>query len=143
MPDRDNKLGKAKDLGFLGSSPLSKSDRLSLTDLDDLYHFSLSDRRNVELSLSSIAKGADLDIELYALKGNQIPGKMGSLDFRKLRKVDLNASLQLKGSSRRKGNLSEQISIDNLDAGHYFVRVKQRKGSSRYQLDLSAQAIPK
>jgi hypothetical protein len=39
MPDRDNKLGKAKNLGLLGSSSLSKGDRLGPIDLDDLYRF--------------------------------------------------------------------------------------------------------
>jgi hypothetical protein len=99
MADRDNKLGKAKNLGLLGSSPLNKRDRLSQGDLDDLYRFSLSGRSSLDLSLAKIAKGADVDVEVYALKRsfNDVKRSIGNIDFRKLQRGDRNANLILVG----------------------------------------------
>jgi len=127
MPDQDNKLRNAKHLGGLGSAPLSKSDRLSPTDLDDLYRFSLERSSSIELSL--IAKGGKASIELYALKGS-LSQAIGRTDFRKLRGKNKKI-LQLVSASRR----------GDLPSGEYFVRVLQRKGSSSYEFKLSALPI--
>lgn len=114
MTNADNKLGKATKLNVPGS----KANRVGLTDLDDLYRFRLDGRSSVDLSLSKIAKGAKVDIELYALNRplNQVLRSIGKIDFRKLRGKDLKSNLQLVPASGR----------SNLQSGEYFVRILQR-----------------
>jgi len=144
MRDVDGKLSRANSLGILNASLLNRSNKVGQTDLDDLYRFKLSDRSSVNLLLSNITKGADVDVELYASKRplNQVLAKIGKLDFRKLRRGDRNANLQLVAASRQSGNQDEKI-LSTLAAGDYFIRVLQRQGNSRYQLRLSAMAIDK
>jgi hypothetical protein len=140
MPDRDNKLGKAKNLGLLGSSSLSKGDRLSQGDLDDLHRFSLSGRSNLDVSLAKIEKGTDVDVEVYALKRsfNDVKRSIGNIDFRKLQRGDRNVNLILVGAL--KGKQTQNL-FGNLDRGDYLVRVLQRKGNSPYQFKLVANSL--
>jgi len=137
MPNLDNKLRKAKNLGLLGSSPLSKGDRVSLTDLDDLYRFSLNRSSSLDISLAKVAKSADVDVEVYALKlpFNLVERSIGNIDFRKLQRGDRNANLRLVGAL--KGSQAQKT-LGNLGQGDYVLRVLQRKGNSAYQFKLVA-----
>ena len=136
MADQDNRLGKAKPVGLPGS----RNDGLSATDLDDLYRFSLSGKSSLSLGLSGVKK-ANFDVEVYSFKVpfSQIPKKIKSLEFRKL-KGNLNKYLQFVGASRKAGTAAESIQQE-LASGEYLVRVLRRKGNSKYRLNLNSTLI--
>jgi hypothetical protein len=137
-----NTLQGMSNLGVLRSSPLSKTDQVGLTNRDDFYRFKLGSHGRLDLQLSQIAKGANVDVELYALKRpwNQVVRQIGKLDFRKLSAATRKANLQWLDLSRQPRNAKESI-VGDLGPGDYCVRVLQRTGKSRYRLSLKATAI--
>jgi hypothetical protein len=60
----------------------------------------LSGRSSLDLSLAKIAKGADVDVEVYALKRsfNDVKRSIGNIEFRKLRRGDRQRQSQLSSS---------------------------------------------
>ncbi|NJO40545.1 MAG: hypothetical protein HC769_04490 [Cyanobacteria bacterium CRU_2_1] len=139
----DNQLKGAINLGGLGASPLTRSNRIGLTDRDDLYRFSLKEHSRFDLAATNIAKGADLNVELYALKRpwNQVIRQIGTLDFSQIRRINRNINLQRVSSSRRSRNRNETLAIDSLAPGEYICRVLRQRGNSRYRLNMRATAI--
>lgn len=140
MADRDNRLGRASSL----SLPVSRSDKLGRTDLDDLFQVSLSKRSKLDLSVSGVRRGANFDVELYRFKVpvSQIPVKVRNTDFRKLRTADRNRYLELAGSSRLGSNRNESLSLAAAAEGNYLVRLLRRTGDSRYRLAVTATELP-
>jgi ELWxxDGT repeat protein len=138
MADRDNRIGRARNLGL---PPVNRRDSLGNKDLDDLFRVNLLGRSSLDLSLSGMKK-ANFDVEVYAFKRpiNQIPKNVRNLDFRSLRARVRNQYLQLVGASRRRGSANESIQR-NLDAGQYLVRVYRRSGNSRYMLRMNSTPI--
>jgi hypothetical protein len=124
MSKSDNTLNGAIKLGTLGSTPLSKSDSVSLIDRDDMYRFRTTGRSRLNLTFQ--AQGGRANYEIYTIKRpwEQVLRQIGKLDFRKLRRANLTANLQ-------------RVSSSNLDAGNYFIRVFHRAGRPRYRLWLS------
>ncbi|MBD1866885.1 hypothetical protein H6F95_06135 [Cyanobacteria bacterium FACHB-471] len=139
MADVDNKLGAARNLGILNASSIRRSDRVGRTDLDDLRRFRLGERRSLNLSLSRITRGANVDVEVYAAKPplNQVLGSIGGKDFRRLSATERNDNLQLVAASRQSGNQDEALTIASLNPGVYFVRVLRRTGDTPYLLSLA------
>ncbi|WP_088889400.1 hypothetical protein [Leptolyngbya ohadii] len=139
MAGADNRLRRAVNLGTLSAAPVNRSSNIGRSDLDDLYRFSLSQRSSLNLSLSSLARGANADLELYRLKRplNDTLRQIGNLDFRKLGNK-LKTYLQRVAASKRGKNQNEAISVSDLEAGIYFLRVLQRQGNSRYVLQTTA-----
>ncbi|MBD1866884.1 hypothetical protein H6F95_06130 [Cyanobacteria bacterium FACHB-471] len=139
MADIDNKLGAARNLGILNASSIRRSDRVGRTDLDDLRRFRLGERRSLNLSLSRITRGANVDVEVYAAKPplNQVLGSIGGKDFRRLSATERNDNLQLVAASRQSGNQDEALTIASLNPGVYFVRVLRQTGDTPYLLSLA------
>jgi hypothetical protein len=101
---------EAKPVGDLSGDFRTYSERLSAGDGSDFYSFSLSDSREVSLSLGGMS--SDVDIILRDSDGNEV------------------------ASSRRGGRAGENITA-NLDAGEYTVEVVGFAGrSTRYTLQL-------
>ncbi|MBF2050688.1 MAG: hypothetical protein IGS54_25550 [Elainella sp. C42_A2020_010] len=125
MSNADNKLRGAKNLGVL-SSPISRTDKVGLTDQDDLYRVSLKQRSRLDLTLTKLGKGR-CAVELYALKRPlaQVLRQIGKLDFRKIGRKERNANLKLIPAAQQGRS---------QNAGIYFVRVLHQAGNSRYRL---------
>jgi hypothetical protein len=139
MPNPYNSLKEVTNLGVLSPSPLNQINQVGLTNRDDFYRFTVGNRSRFDLKLSQIAKAANADVELYALKRpwNQVVRQIGNLDFRKLSAAARKANLQWVNSSKQNRNRDESI-VGDLAPGEYCVRVLQRAGRSRYQLSLKA-----
>ena len=135
-------LKEGSNLGALSDSPLSRINQVGRTNRDDFYRFKVGNHSQLDLKLSQIAKGANVDVELYALKRSwsQVVRRIGNLDFRKVSAVARSTNLQWMGSSMQNRNSNESITGD-LAPGEYCVRVLQRSGNSRYQLSLKSTAI--
>jgi hypothetical protein len=139
MVDTDNKLRGVTKLRVPSSSIVKRTDRVGRGDLDDLYYFRLSGASDLNLTLSGIEAGADVDVQIYRLKRhfNQVPHRIGRKDFRRLSTTERDTYLQLIPTPRRGGNQNERTMLQGLEAGGYIVHVLQRRGNSRYQLTLA------
>jgi len=122
-----NELYGSSDLGILRSQPLSR-DNYSLTTSDpsDIFKFSITEKRSINLYLHDISFGDDADLFLYQDNGNGI--------------FDLNDTLLT--SSQRGSNNDDQINWANATAGSYFAEVKRynpgSSGNVFYDLDFAA-----
>ena len=136
MADRDSRLGGASSLGL----PANRNDKLGSRDLDDLFQVSLAQKSKLELGVSNIKRGANLNVEIYSLNVplSEIPSKVRSTDFRKLKSSDRNRYLTLVTASRQAGNKSESLTLAEVAAGNYLVRVLRQKGDSGYRLAVNA-----
>jgi ELWxxDGT repeat protein len=136
MADRDSRLGGASSLGL----PANRTDKLGSKDLDDLFQINLAKKSKLELGVSSIKRGANIDVEIYSLNVplSQIPNKARTTDFRKLKGGDRNKYLTLVSASRAGGNANESLTLSEAAAGNYLVRLLQRKGNSGYRLAINA-----
>ncbi|NJO40548.1 MAG: hypothetical protein HC865_07755 [Cyanobacteria bacterium RU_5_0] len=143
MANTDGMLRGANPLGVLGTSPQNRGNLVGQLDRDDLYRFSLREHSRFDLTLSKIAKGANIDVELYALKcpWTRVVRQIGKLEFRQIRNAARKANLQLIRAARRGGHRNESLAIDSLNSGEYVLRVLQRSGNTRYRLRLAAKAI--
>ncbi|QYO62044.1 hypothetical protein [Leptolyngbya sp. 7M] len=132
MSNADNKLRGAKNLGVL-SSPISRTNKVGLTDQDDLYRVSLKQRSRLDLTLTKPGKGR-CAVELYALKRPlaQVLRQIGKLDFRKIGRKERNANLKLIPAAKQ--GRSQKPGI-------YFVRVLHQAGNSRYRLQVAAPPV--
>ena len=109
VPEPGNTLRTAYNVGTL-SGTRTFTDRISSSDTNDYYRFSLGSASNFNLSLTGMS--ADADVQLLDSNGNSIT------------------------YSRRSGSGNESINRA-LAAGTYFVRVYQYSGNTNYTLNLS------
>lgn len=107
----DNSLAKAQSLGALDGNSVSKRDSLNKRDRVDSFTFTLNRSSNIKLKLSGLKANADLTL----LDGT------GKTIVR----------------SAKSGNKAEKVQRQ-LAAGTYFVQVKGKGGSTKYQLKGSA-----
>jgi hypothetical protein len=131
MANADNKLKGAQKISGLGAAPRSWAGKVGLTDRDNLYSFVLKQPKSFNLALTKLSKAkGSVAVEIYAAKRplKQVLRQIGNLDFRKIRRSDRQANLQLLP-------LQGQTT---LAAGHYFLRVLSRTGNSRYRLQVAA-----
>jgi ELWxxDGT repeat protein len=136
MADRDSRLGGASSLGL----PANRTDRLGSKDLDDLFQINLAKKSKLELGVSNVKRGANIDVEIYSLNLplSQIPNKARITDFRKLKSGDRSKYLTLVGASRAGNNKSESLTLAEAAAGSYLVRLLRQKGDSGYRLAMNA-----
>ncbi|WAS05959.1 pre-peptidase C-terminal domain-containing protein [Gloeomargaritales cyanobacterium VI4D9] len=99
----------------LGSTPTTFTDWVGSTDTLDYYRFTLTQTSTVNLSLT----GLSADAQLGLLDAN---GRWLAWDW-------------------RTGTASESITQE-LNAGTYFIEVRQGSGSTHYNLTASATALP-
>jgi serine protease len=109
----DNSFSTADDITNL-TRPLTITDFVGNSDTSDMYRFSLSSDSSFNLSLNGLI--ADADVELFNVNGTRIASS---------------------------AKLSTQMeALDRiLNAGTYYVQVKQYKGDTNYRLGLSATPI--
>lgn len=105
----DDRLGGARKVGSLNRTRTFK-DSVGLRDKNDYYALKINGRSSLNLSLSNLQNDVDLSL---VQNGRVI------------------------ASSSRKKNQPEKITA-TLAPGAYYVRVYQKRGSSRYQLSLTA-----
>lgn len=109
----DDTWATALDLGILTTTNIQ--DFVGSSDRQDYYHFSLATSSDFSLSLTQLS--ADADVLLYTSAGI------------------------LLDSSEAWGNTNETISLSNLAAGDYYVKVFQYQGDTTYDLNLKATAL--
>ncbi|HEY9639804.1 MAG TPA: hypothetical protein V6C57_04935, partial [Coleofasciculaceae cyanobacterium] len=127
MPNLYNTLKEVTNLGVLSSSLVNRSNQVGLSNRDDFYRFRVGDHSRFDLKLSQITKGANVDVELYALKRpwNQVVRQIGNLNFRKLSAAARKVNLQWVNTSKQNRNRDENI-VGDLASGEYCIRVLQR-----------------
>lgn len=142
MKDRAKNFFKRALPVALNEAPQFFKDGLGGKDLDDLYAFQLGDRSSFEMLVTDIKKGANFDVQLYALKGEKqsVLKKIGRIVFSDLTKKDVKRHLTLVGQSKGKGNRDETLDLV-LNAGEYLLRLHSKTGISPYELALSATAL--
>lgn len=106
-------LDTARNLGTLGNA--TAFDFVGADDRNDYYRFSLTNLSNLSLSITEL--NADADVQIFNDQGTLIAGSY-------------NANSQ-----------SELLSLTNLVAGDYYVRVYQYSGNTLYTLNLNAAPI--
>jgi Bacterial pre-peptidase C-terminal domain len=107
-----DRLSNARQVGVLNGRRTFKNS-VGLRDKNDYYALTISGRSSFNLRLSGLQNNVD---------------------------VSLIQSGQTIASSNRKNRQSEKI-VTTLEAGTYYVRVAQKRGSSRYQLSLTANPL--
>jgi Beta-propeller repeat len=133
-----NALAQARTVN-LGSTPQIFNDAVGLADKNDLYRVSIGDRSSFNLQLTGVQRGANIDVELFSLKGAKagVLRRIGRIDFNNLRPSDIRRYLSRVGRSARRGRANESLTLP-LNSGEYYVRVLSRNGDSSYRLTLTA-----
>jgi uncharacterized protein YkwD len=108
-----NELNAARNIG-LDSKTVIFRDSIGNADTSDFYQFTLGSQKNLNLTLNGLS--ADADVEL------------------------LNNAGQVVASAANAGTKSESLSVSNLQAGSFYIRVYQgvEGGDTNYNLSLSA-----
>ncbi|MBW4488386.1 MAG: pre-peptidase C-terminal domain-containing protein [Trichocoleus desertorum ATA4-8-CV12] len=109
-----NTISAARSIG-ISSSTSTFTDFVGYGDANDYYRFSLNSASNFNLVLNGLAANANVNL--------------------------LNSSGQVLHSSSSSGTEAESINRI-LDLGTYYLQVYQYSGSSNYNLNLAATAIP-
>lgn len=141
MVDRDNYLAGANRLKFKNGIARLRG-AMTEDDFSDLMRFKVSSSSNVQVDLSKIARGANVDLQLFNFKNSrrQVLQDIGRSPISELSKRDLGRNLSLIAKSTNRGNSDESIST-LLEPGDYYLRIFWREGRTRYQLDLSASPL--
>ncbi|WP_017718112.1 pre-peptidase C-terminal domain-containing protein [Kamptonema formosum] len=116
-----NTLNTATDLGTLSSSK-TLNEFVGDADEQDVYHFTLSESRNLSVNLQDLSADADLKL-IQDTNGNGV--------------ADENEEIE---SSASPGNAAEAIATNALPAGTYFIAVNKGDGDTTYNLSLSVSA---
>jgi len=108
--------------GVLGSTPFSRVDSVSTTDIADVYRFTMGTIGNFNATLTGITAGRDVDMRLIRDANNN--GIVDAGDER----VRAAAG----------GNRDDVINVRSLAAGNYFLQTYLFSGaSSNYRLRMS------
>ncbi|MDF0556244.1 S8 family serine peptidase [Kamptonema sp. UHCC 0994] len=114
-----NELNQARDIGVLNGNQ-TVSDFVSTAKPDDIYRFTIPSISDFQLVLSDLSADADVAI-IKDINGDK------SIDVTDI--ID---------SSKHPDTEPEQITIDSLSAGTYYVKVYQYDGDTNFRLNLSA-----
>ncbi len=110
-----NALSRARNITVSGKSAIFR-DFVGNTDINDYYHFSLSNNSNFQLALNGLR--ADANVQLLRLNSD--------------------GTTTQAGSSAAGGSTAEVININGLAAGSYFAQVHSYSGNTHYNLSISA-----
>lgn len=135
-----NTLSQAR-LVDLGATDARVKDFVGKADQNDLYRFTLSGRSSFSLNLANIRKGANVDVELFSLKGDakKLLRRLGKTDFSKLSRRTIRQNFTVVGRSAQVGR-QEALSLA-IGSGDYYLRVYSRKGDTNYSLTLAADSL--
>ncbi|HEY9630487.1 MAG TPA: cadherin-like domain-containing protein [Coleofasciculaceae cyanobacterium] len=134
-----NSLSRASKWNAIDAKTLARQDFVGNSDKNDLYRFRLGSSGRVNITLSEIQKGANADLELFTIKGkaNRVLKKIGKIAFEQLSKADVRRYFKRIAISQQSSRKADSISTA-LEAGEYYLRVHQRKGNTRYKLQVAA-----
>ncbi|MBW4668621.1 MAG: pre-peptidase C-terminal domain-containing protein [Cyanomargarita calcarea GSE-NOS-MK-12-04C] len=110
-----NELSAARNIG-LDSKTVIFRDSVGNADTSDFYQFTLGSQNNFNLTLNGLS--ADADVEL------------------------LNNAGQVVASAANGGMTSESLTVSNLQAGTFYIRVYQGVGGGDTNYNMSLSAIP-
>lgn len=111
--NKDNSLKKARNLGQLNGTKVF-NDFVSKDDRIDFRKFRLTQRSSLSFSVSKLESAVDI----------QVLNKNGA------------ALAQLRPSGKQ-----GQAVLDNLDSDVYYIRIKRRRGETKYRLKLVATPV--
>lgn len=113
-------------VGNLGSTAVSYSNTVTPVEPNDVFRFNLTGTSNINLALTDISIGDDVDLSLY--RDNNNNGRVDSGDT-------------FIASSSRGSNADDAINLADQSAGHYLAQVNRyapgSSGSASYRLSLS------
>ncbi|MEG4105908.1 S8 family serine peptidase [Microcoleus sp. S13_C5] len=122
--DPGNSLSTARNIVGVQNGNINLTDFVGTGDTEDFYRFDINTKSNFNLRLDGLS--ADADVELI-----QDRNRNGVVDFDEY--VDF---------SEESGTVPDAINVPNLAPGTYYVRVSSYSGSTNYNLNLSATAVP-
>jgi serine protease len=125
LVDSSNTLENASNLGILNGQRVTVGSlgRTSVNDFTDITRFRLTQTSDLQLDLTGLSRDADL----FLIQ-----------DINENGRIDTNEIL---ASSMRSFNSSEQIQVNNLAAGSYFVGVELfEPGTTEYTLTYTVDA---
>lgn len=114
-------------IGSLENNPIIIDNTLTPTNSSDIFSFTTNSFGNINIALTNISVGDDIDIQLFLDDGDGIyEPTSGDLYI---------------GAGHRAGNQDDSITVASQAAGTYFVEVGRfdlgSSGDSSYQLSLS------
>jgi subtilisin family serine protease len=118
-----NLLPAERDIGPLTITPYTRSSSVGTLNTADVYRFSISEPRNLSLSLTGLQSDVDLRL-IRDLNGDRV--------------VDADEVL---ASSQNGGTTSESLSRDLTSPGEYYIQVFRYSGESNYTLSVSSQPV--
>lgn len=134
----DERLRQARNI--LVTPSFQRNDSVQTNDRVDLRSFRLIGRSNVQINLSGIKRGANVDIQLFSLKNpTRALRQIGNRSFVSLSRRQRNQFITTLGTSRRGGNANESIT-QTLDSGQYYLSVQYRSGRGRVNYRLAGEA---
>lgn len=134
----DERLRQARNI--LVTPSVQRNDSVQTNDRVDLRSFRLTRRSSVQINLSGIKRGANVDVQLFSLKNpNRALRLIGNLNFASLSRRQRNQFITNLGTARRPGNANESLTT-TLDSGQYYLSVQYRSGRGRvnYRLEVAA-----
>jgi hypothetical protein len=107
----------AVDLETISNATKNQLGSFSTIDLADMYKFNLTEESNVTIDLTSMAASGNGDLFLIKDDGDGV----------------------FLGVSQKDGNADEQITVDALASGEYYIQITQIEGSTSYNLSVKAE----
>ncbi|MBD2089082.1 hypothetical protein H6F67_04340 [Microcoleus sp. FACHB-1515] len=136
----DERLRQARNI--LVTPSFRRNDSVQTNDRVDLRSFRLTSRSSVQINLSRIKRGANVDVQLFSLKNpNRALRRIGNTNFASLTRQQRNQFITNLGTARRPGNAAESLTR-TLDSGQYYLSVQYRSGRGRVNYRLAAAASP-
>ncbi|MGL5063517.1 MAG: S8 family serine peptidase [Microcoleus sp.] len=122
--DPGNSIATARDIVSLQNSSINLTEFVGASDAIDFYQFDINARSNFSLYLNGLTADADVDLI-------QDSNRNGAVD-----------AGELIAYSQKSGVTPDAIDLSNLAPGRYYVQVFSYSGSTNYNLNLSATAVP-
>ena len=120
MDQAGDTIAGSFDLGTL-SAPVKTQDFIGVLDRVDTYRFKLYSQQGVRVSLSGLT--SDADLEIYR-------------DVNNNGRLDMNERI---GGSYLGGTSFDEIALNGLAAGEYFIRVIQSESDTEYTLNATSE----
>jgi hypothetical protein len=102
---------------------VEKDGSFSIVDLADMYKFNLSNQSDVTIDLTDMVASSNGDLFLIKDNGDGV--------------FDAQTDTFL-GVSQEDGNVDEQITVDALASGEYYIQITKVEGFSEYNLSVEA-----
>jgi hypothetical protein len=115
-------------VGALGTNPIIRPQTLTGTNTSDVFSFTTGDLGNINVAITDISAGDDVDVQLFQDDGDGIFEPTSGDTF--------------VSAGPRPSNLDDSINVGNQPAGTYFAQVSTfgpgSAGDVSYQIGLSS-----